>query len=643
MNSNGENRFSIREIVLVFLFIALFVFILVWLFPTKGYMKAFDFAGNNTENNEKTNDKDNQFIGLNSMLFNQNLTQMKEAAILYFTTPRLPQNIGDTKKLTLGEMLDMHLVTNIVDMSGNTCDRDASYVLLTKLKDEYTLKVNLKCGDTEEYIIVYIGCYSYCEGDVCQSRTKQVIASSPSLKKAYECEYRLNGRWTDWSKWSAWQTEKPKESSTVQVDKKDIVKGGKTKTKDATTSKKYSCPEGYILDGKKCVKTQTGVRGATKTTTTKCPEGYVIVNGECLRKTTTVRTATKTTTTKCPEGYVIKNGECNRTLKYTRGATKTTTSTCPSGYSYIDGTCKRILKYTRGATKTTTRTCPSGYVISGSSCIQTVRITRGATKTVTSGGVIRETFEGPQPLGVEPVDVYSVRDCSNGCRVITYYVYDIKQPDKVSYSCPSGYTRDGTTCYKTETRTATPTTSTSYSCPSGYTKDGSSCYRLETSYADPAVTVTYSCPSGYTKDGTKCYRTETTTVAATVNVKYSCPEGYGLDGTKCYKTSSQTATPTKTVTYSCPSGYTKDGTKCYRKIVTTVTANEKIIYKCESGYEVSGTKCIKYIGGIRTTYYRYRTRKYIGGNTKWSTCTIDTSLTKKGYILTGNKRLKYSK
>ena len=620
MSTKNNTRYSARDLVLVFLFIALFLSILVWLFPTKEFLKDLDFGGNNSQVEENQGNDNNQFLGLNSMLYNQNLTQMKEAAILYFTTPRLPQNIGDTKKLTLGEMLDMHLVTNIVDMSGNTCDRDASYVLLTKVEDEYTLKVNLKCGDTEEYIIVYIGCYSYCEGPVCQSRTKEVVSSSPAVKRvsksAYECEYRLGGRWTKWSNWSAWQKEKPKASSSLQVEKKVIVKGGKTETIAAGQKKEYSCASGYVLDGKKCIKTQNAVR-----------------------------TATKTTTTTCPTGYIIKDGQCSKTVKYTRTATKTTTYTCPSGYSYKNGTCKQTIKYTRNASKTTTKSCPSGYVISGSSCIRQVKKTQGATKTTISGGTVRETFTSPQGgSNFTLVKTYTGKDCSDGCRVITYYVYDIKKPDTVKYSCPSsGWSLSGTTCTKIETSTKELSVTTSYSCPAGYTKDGSKCYRYETTTKSPSVNTAYSCPAGYTKDGSKCYRTETTTTTANKTVKYSCPSGYSLDGTKCYKTTSETATPTKTTTYTCPTGYTKEGTKCYRKIVTTVTATEKIKYTCKSGYELSGTKCIKYIGGTKVTYYRYRTRKYINGDIKWSTCKVDTKLTKKGYVLTGNKRLKYSK
>ena len=38
---------------------------------------------------------------------------------------------------------------------------------------EYKLKVNLSCGDEEEYIIVYLGCYDYCKNYVCEATDKE--------------------------------------------------------------------------------------------------------------------------------------------------------------------------------------------------------------------------------------------------------------------------------------------------------------------------------------------------------------------------------------------------------------------------------------------------------------------------------------
>ena len=157
----------IKRFLIGFLCAALFIFLLLWLFPTKANL------------NESLNSALNPFY---DRIFQENLNTMKEVAIGYFTTDRLPKKEGDTKKLTLGEMLEMKLLLEIKDKNGNMCDTDESYVELTRLEDEYKMKVNLKCGEEEDYIIVYLGCYDYCLNDICekQESTKSTAASGSS-------------------------------------------------------------------------------------------------------------------------------------------------------------------------------------------------------------------------------------------------------------------------------------------------------------------------------------------------------------------------------------------------------------------------------------------------------------------------------
>ena len=99
---------------------------------------------------------------------------------------RLPKKDGETKKLTLGEMLEMKLLLEVKDKNGKMCDLDESYVEVTKQAKEYKMKVNLKCGNEEDYVIVYLGCYDYCLNDVCEKKeeTKTVSASTkaPAVK-----------------------------------------------------------------------------------------------------------------------------------------------------------------------------------------------------------------------------------------------------------------------------------------------------------------------------------------------------------------------------------------------------------------------------------------------------------------------------
>ena len=139
--------YYIKRFLLAFLFIVIVIFLLLWIFPTKSALNPFY-------------DK----------IFGENINTMKEVAIAYYTTERLPKDVGDTKRLTLGQMLDMKLLLEIKDKNGDMCDVDDSYVELTKLDNEYKMKVNLKCGEQEDYIIVYLGCYDYCLNDICEKQ-----------------------------------------------------------------------------------------------------------------------------------------------------------------------------------------------------------------------------------------------------------------------------------------------------------------------------------------------------------------------------------------------------------------------------------------------------------------------------------------
>ncbi len=115
-----------------------------------------------------------------------------------------------------------------------------------------------------------------------------------------------------------------------------------------------------------------------------------------------------------------------------------------------------------------------------------------------------------------------------------------------------------------------------------------------------ATETVYSCPSGYTKSGTKCVKTDTTTVKATKSVKYRCKDGYEMVGTgssaKCVKDNETTVKATAKTTYSCPSGYVASGsgenTKCYKITGEKINANYYYDYSCASG-TLRGDKCVK--------------------------------------------------
>lgn len=549
----NDNKFSFKDVILQFLFVALFIFILIWLFPTKNYVN--DVKSELLENTGDSEEQNSKLV--TSAIFNQNITTMKEASILYFTTPRLPEKKGDTVKLTLEELLDEHLLVAPLDEQGNVCDVNKSYIEMTKNSDEYILKVNLKCGSEEEYILVHLGCYDYCEGAVCESKTaepsKPVSPSKPSTL-AYQYEYKLNGKWSNWSEWSKWQLGKVTSSTSKQVETKTEKTKDKVETMNATEKVTYTCPEGYTLSGTTCIKATEEIVTATVKKVYSCPTGYTLNGG------------------KCKKGYI-----------YTVEPTKKVTYSCPSGYVVSGSTCYKSTTTTIDATKVIKYSCGEGFVINGTQC------TRKAT-TVT-----RQTFTSARSGSNYKLVSTDTRAACSGCAYITYYTYDV---------------------------TTTSTQS-----------------------KDASVSISYKCSDGYTLAGSKCVKTsDTTTPATKTESDVTCPSSdYKLENGKCTRTEITILDPDTKITYSCKEGYNLVEGVCVKGSVSKIDATKKVSYSCKKGYTLKDKTCTKTIPGITTVYYRFRTRTYIPGDIQWRDTKTDKTLLSKGYYLTGNKRVKSSK
>lgn len=75
MYNERKDSFSIKDIILQILFVVVFIFILIWLFPTKKFIK----------------DSASDLTPLYDRIFNENIIAMKDAAKSYYTDPRLPK------------------------------------------------------------------------------------------------------------------------------------------------------------------------------------------------------------------------------------------------------------------------------------------------------------------------------------------------------------------------------------------------------------------------------------------------------------------------------------------------------------------------------------------------------------------------
>ena len=164
-----QKGFPIKDFILKAVLVIIFVFLLVWLLP-KFIAPVINKDSSKTEKCPTVNCDTTGIGALTSQIFADNLERMKDAAISYYTDERLPKNVGDSATMTLSDMIGLKIIVPLVDKNNKAVDVEKSYVKITKTDDEYILKVNLKDSETEDYILVHLGCYTYCDSYICEKK-----------------------------------------------------------------------------------------------------------------------------------------------------------------------------------------------------------------------------------------------------------------------------------------------------------------------------------------------------------------------------------------------------------------------------------------------------------------------------------------
>lgn len=603
-NGNGKSYFF-RDLIVKILLVLLFVFLLMWLFPMPNLNPLYD------------------------KIFTQNMSSMTDAAKSYFTVSRLPQKEGETKKLTLGDMINNKMIIEFTDSDGKTCDVDKSYVEVTKKGSEYVFKTNLSCSNQEDYVIEYFGCYNVCEDGQCEVEVK------PSeTKKVTEYQFYKD------------VTEK-------YVDK-------------------YVCKDGYTLQGTKCVSSSEIKK--EEAASKKCLAGYSY--NEITNKCEKVNVEKIDATLSCPAGYVYASS-MNKCIKGTEDVVDATlTYKCTNGTLVGD---KCIISETKTTDALVVYSCTNG-TLSGTKCIITdsnqveAQKVYSCTNGTPSGTkcIIDSSYE---------VDAEKVYSCTNGkvsgskCIITS----TSETNASVRYSCSSG-TPNGSSCiisnpqtcsytswvcsnktYTSSVGTSSTTTFTrkflyksgtnyiyeecsrvykctgggtttipadvSYYCTNG-TPSGSKCIITNTKEVD--ANLSYKCTNGKVS-GTKCIISTTKEVDA--NVSYKCATGT-LNGNMC--DISTTKEIDAKVSYKCSVGTLNSSNKCEVSVNNQVNAEK--VYKCEAG-TLNGTKC--QISGVDTTDVVY---KCTYGTLSGNSCLVTSTDVKEpiyycmsGYTLAGDK------
>ncbi len=556
MYEENKTGSVLKDILLQVILVVIFVFLLLWLFPTKWDV------------NKKLKDG---FDPLYQQLFTDHITTMKESAQSYYTKERLPKKVGDKVSMTLGEMLDKKLLTSFVDSNNKQCSLTGSYVEITKMDKEYMMKVNLNCSDKSDYIITYLGCYNYCEDALCEKKddNKQTSNNNNSGKKddnkptpvvkKYEYEYELitNGKYGDWSNWSQWSTNYVSSNNYRQVKvttKEEVVDRvsvgtvpvytpaiATTKTTTTSVSKKLKCPSGYKpyntgnKNSKICAAkpTQTASTTTMVTNTTQvdaiattvkvCPDGSITQNGYCFANSTVSDTKLASHDTTYSD-WVYVGRETYTTI---RTSSNTKKYTLVSSKDSLDctNTCKKVTKntydiYQRSAN--TTYNCNSyhGYQLQGNKCIKTI------TDKVSVAGTWHEETryscaDGSTPVNGKCTVTTTTPTTVSGTTKCKYGSYDsfsglCLYRGEFDYNC-AGTVKDRKCVVET----------TVYTCKTG-TKVGSQCKTTETIYEDVYGKVTYY------KYRTREYISGTRSVkwSSSDNDKNLLNQGYTLTGNK---------------------------------------------------------------------------------------------------------------
>ncbi len=565
-----ERTFSWSDLFIKVIIVLIFILFTIWLISLP-----------NRKNRNSTNN-----INTNVNAFSENINQMRDVGQSYFTTERLPENVGDVKKITLERMYKNKMLLTLTDKNGKACSAKNSYVSVEKMNNEYQMKVYLECGDDSDYIIVTMGCYNYCKtADICEKESvldkeegDNTVISNPNTE--YQYSKSTGGVWGAWSQFSNWLT--------TSVAKNDYT--------DVET---------------KVVSEQNGSSERVLTGVASCPavNNYRLasnVNGVC----TYVTDGTSTSNPTCPSvsGYTL-SGRNGFTCNYTKTGTSTSNPTCPSVSGYtLSGRNGFTCNYSKTGTSTSNPTCPSvsGYTLSGRN---------GFTCNYTKTGTSTSNPTCPSVSGYKLTS-------RNGftCN------YSKSGTSTTNPTCPSvsGYkltSRNGFTCNYSKTNT------NNSKCPNGWVGNDGKCYE---NTGASTTTRTATCPSGYSKSGSTCTKNATSSTTRTA----TCPSGYYQSGSTCV----QNTTSTTTRIATCPSGYYQSGDLCSTNTLVRMTKRAT----CPSGQVFEAGKCytITEPATRNVTYYRYRTRNYINGSTdyKWSNSNNDASLLNIGYKLTGTTR-----
>ena len=159
------------SLIIKAILIILFVMLILWLFPVPKLDTFYN------------------------RVFSENLKTMKDAAKNYYVGDNIPVSTGDSKTLTLEDMVNKNLIVEFVDKDNNKCSGTNSYATITKTDaNKYVLKVQLSCGTETDYILENINIQSNCNFSTISDIRPVSSRSAFNAKRTIEYKKPYSGK-----------------------------------------------------------------------------------------------------------------------------------------------------------------------------------------------------------------------------------------------------------------------------------------------------------------------------------------------------------------------------------------------------------------------------------------------------------------
>lgn len=452
-------------------------------------------------------------------VFEKNLEHVKNASYIYFKENNRPSDNYEEYTITLHELIEGNYIQPVKDKKGNVCDDELSDITIEKKTlTKYDLAIQLNCN-TKTY----------------QENFSLTYANSKNNQTSSGSNVTINNITSD-----------PDETNSEHTKIYYKLKKG-----ISSNLYQYTCPFGYILNGRYCYSKSSvivsdpiakykSISAKIKKADYQKSEDHfeyvdpIMTNGDVIYSCT-IPSAT------------LEQDKCVLTKNYKE------TYSCPSDYPRKDGDkCYYVDQ--------------AEQEWSDWKYVSTNSYQSNKKNTDTKKYTLSYTYQF-------------------GNKMI--YMYDYYTRKKI-YTCDEKRQEDvqlkGSSCYHYIEARKLKT------CPSGYQLNAQETDCVK--YVSAKKTVgkaSYSCPDGYEKKGsgsnTKCY------IKTTTEGYYYCKNtDYRLSNDQCILDGS-----TELIGYKCPNGYTLSDNKCIKilsgdKISATKTNDPQIntTYKWSSKKSESG-------------------------------------------------------